>query len=132
MRSAHAARMLAAATALSIGAAAALAQHTPPNFQGKLLGLHVTFYKSGKPRLIKQVEWDGYRCGPGETFTGGSSHAIPVSHGRFKSTQRVGGIDMPLNFTITGTFSGDGKKVSGTIKVQTCAGTLKWSATKKR
>jgi hypothetical protein len=121
--------MLAAATVLCFGATA-FAQGSPPNYSGKLLGLKVTFYKSGKPKMVKQVEWDGYPCGD-DNFTGGSSHAIPVSHGTFKSTQRVGGIDMPLNFTIRGKFSADGKRVSGTIRVQTCTtGTLHWSAKK--
>ena len=129
MLSTSRARTLAAVTILSLGAATALAQGGPPNYQGKLLGLHVTLYKSGKPRLIKQVEWDGYPCG-GDHFTGGSSHAIPVSRGKFKSTQRVGGIDKPLNFTITGTFSADGRRASGTIHVQTCVGTLHWSVKK--
>jgi len=126
--------MLAGVTVLAFGATA-VAGPTPPNYEGKvrtgLIGLHVKFGKSGKPVRIRQVEWDGYPCG-GDNFTGGSSESIKIRPDRtFKSTQRVGGIEMPLNFTIKGRFSKDGKKVTGTIRVQTCTtGTLSWSAKK--
>lgn len=129
MKTTRARWTLAVLTALAVGAVSASAQHERPNYEGKLLGLHVKFGKSGKPALIKQIEWDGYPCG-GDHFTGGSSKSIRVIDGKFKSTQRVGGIDKPLNFTITGTFSKDGKRVSGRIHVQTCVGTLSWSARK--
>jgi hypothetical protein len=125
----RATRILAVAAVL-VGVATASGAMTRPNYEGKLLSMHVKFGKSGKPVSIRQVEWDGYPCG-GDHFTGGSSESIKIRPDRtFKSTQRVGGIDMPLNFTIKGTFSKDGKSASGTIRVETCVGRRSWSVTK--
>jgi len=126
--------MLAGVAVLCLGPASAIGGPTPPNYEGKVgtgaLGLHVKFGKSGKPVRIMQVEWDAYDCGA-DNFTGGSSKSIKVRPDRtFKSTQRVGGIDQPLNFTIKGSFSKDGRKATGTIKVETCVKKRNFSATK--
>lgn len=130
MSSTHATRTLAVLTALSLGGVTAWAQGPPPNFEGKVktgyFALHVKFGKSGKPVRITKIEWDGYPCGS-DNFTAGSTRSIRVTDGRFSSTQRVGFVDKPLNFTIRGSFSADATKAHGTIRVQTCVGTLKWS-----
>jgi len=126
--------MLAGVAVLCLGTATAAGGPTPPNYEGKVgtgvLGLHVKFGKSGKPVRINQVEWDGFPCG-GDSFTGGSTKSIKIRPDRrFKSTQRVGGIDKPLDFTIKGRFSKDGRKVTGTIDVETCVKKRDFSATK--
>ena len=133
MSNVRVARMVVGGAVLALATAAPAAPN-PPNYEGKVgtgtFGLHVKLGRSGKPLRIQAVEWDGYPCG-GDHFTGGSTKSIKIRPDRrFKSTQRVGGIDKALNFTIQGRFTKDGRNVSGTIKVETCTGTKKFSARK--
>lgn len=102
-------------------------------YNGKIgtaaLDLRVKLGASGKIVRVTQFAWDGFKC-KGDKFTGGTSKSIKVTANKFSSTQLVGGIDKPLSMTVKGTFSADGKKASGTVRVQGCTGTRTWSAKK--
>jgi hypothetical protein len=129
-------RSLIAATALVslVWAGVAVAGMTE-HFEGKagkaVISLDAKANAAGKAQKITKFVWDSLKCG-NDVFTGGTSKAIKVKNGKFKSTQQVAGVSVPLKVTVTGRFSANGASVRGRISIRGGCTTPKtaWHATK--